>query len=270
VLASPIEGGYAAYTNAFMFFQLPHGLFAVSVMTALLPSMSEYAVARDWQRFRTELARGLRLTAFVLVPAVAGYLVLCRPLVGVLLRHGVVGQDSIDLVSRVLVLFVAGLAFFSTFQLTLRAFFALQDTRTPFLVNLVATGVNIGADVLLYILAPPEWKVAALAGGFAISYLVGAILLLRSLERRVGRMERARLLGSIGRIALASLVMGAAAYGASLAAGSLLDPGFVHDLAMVVAGVVAGLTVYVLAVRSLGLEEFEMVRGMVGRRLRRA
>jgi putative peptidoglycan lipid II flippase len=270
LLATPIQGGYAAYTTAFMFFQLPHGLFAVSVMTALLPAMSEHAVGQDWASFRTELSRGLRLTAFVLVPAAIGYLVLTRPLVSLLLEHGLVQQGSIELVTRVLWLFVAGLAFFSTFQLVLRAFYALQNTKTPFLVNIIATAVNIVADVVLYFTVPDEWKVAALAGGFAISYLVGSILLLRSLQKRVGKLERAPLVRPLAKITLASVLMGLAALGASMVAGSLIPPGFARDLGMVIAGVALGLTVYILAVRVLGLGEYRMVAGMLHRRLGRA
>ena len=57
VLAGGVQGGYTAYQAAFIFFQLPHGVFAVSVMTALLPPMSEQAVARDWDAFRAMVRR---------------------------------------------------------------------------------------------------------------------------------------------------------------------------------------------------------------------
>src|SRR5918995_1673707 len=55
ILAYGVQGGYTAYSTAFIFFQLPHGVFAVSVMTALLPPLSEQAVAEDWPAFRATL-----------------------------------------------------------------------------------------------------------------------------------------------------------------------------------------------------------------------
>ncbi|HSK37641.1 MAG TPA: murein biosynthesis integral membrane protein MurJ, partial [Actinomycetota bacterium] len=142
ILAYGVQGGYTAYSTAFIFFQLPHGVFAVSVMTALLPPLSEQAVARDWSAFRATLARGIRLTAAVLLPAALGYLALAGPIVRLLLEHGVVTEESTELLVPVLMVFVLGLVPFSTFQLVLRAFYALQDTRTTFLVNLAAVGVN--------------------------------------------------------------------------------------------------------------------------------
>src|SRR4029453_5160922 len=151
VLAYGVQGGYTPYSTAFIFFQLPHGVFAVSVMTALLPPLSEQAVAADWAAFRATLARGIRLTAAVLLPAAPGYLALAGgirlaaavllpaalgylalagPIVRLLLEHGVVTEESTSLLVPVLMVFVLGLVPFSTFQLVLRAFYALQDTRT--------------------------------------------------------------------------------------------------------------------------------------------
>src|SRR6266545_4738023 len=58
ILAYLVQGGYTAYATSLTFFQLPHGVFAVSVMTALLPPMSEQAVAKNWEAFRATLSRG--------------------------------------------------------------------------------------------------------------------------------------------------------------------------------------------------------------------
>jgi len=269
ILSNKVQGGNAAYAYAFMFFQLPHGLFAVSVMTALLPPMSEQALARDWGSFRVSLSQGIRLTAFVLVPATVGYLVLARPVVRLLLAHGNVGDASIDLVVRVVVLFVLGLVSFSVFQLVLRAFYALQDTRVPFTVNLVAAIVRVAVDVVLFFSLPGPWKVAGIAAGHGISYTVGSLLLLDRLRRRIGGLGAARILAATARIGLASLAMGVAAGAAAAAAGTLAGPGLARDLAMVTAGVVAGLLAYLLAARMLGVRELDAVRTMVRRRIGR-
>jgi putative peptidoglycan lipid II flippase len=93
-------------------------------MTALLPPLSEYAVARDWAAFRATMARGIRLTAAVLLPAALRYLALAGPIVRLLLEHGVVTEASTSLLVPVLMAFVLGLVPFSTFQLVLRAFLA--------------------------------------------------------------------------------------------------------------------------------------------------
>jgi putative peptidoglycan lipid II flippase len=265
VLAYGVQGGYTAYSTAFIFFQLPHGVFAVSVMTALLPPLSEHAVAADWDAFRSTLARGIRLTAAVLLPAALGYLALAGPIVRLLLEHGVVTGASTELLTRVLVVFVLGLVPFSTFQLLLRAFYALQDTRTVFLVNLVSVGVNVVVDLLLFNLLPERWKIPGLALGHATSYTVGSVLLFVYLSRRVGGLEGGRILRSLGRMLVAGVAMAVIAALLGWAAGGLLEPGFLRDLVTVMVGVVAGLVSYLLLGRLLRIQELGLLLEVVRR-----
>jgi putative peptidoglycan lipid II flippase len=266
VLAYGVQGGYTAYTTAFIFFQLPHGVFAVSVMTALLPPLSEYAVARDWAAFRATMARGIRLTAAVLLPAALGYLALAGPIVRLLLEHGVVTEASTSLLVPVLMVFVLGLVPFSTFQLVLRAFYALQDTRTTFRVNLVSVGVNVVVDLLLFNLLPQRWKIPGLAFGHVSSYTVGSALLLYLLSRRIGGLEGSRILGAVGRMLVAGLVMVAATLLVARGVAAAIDPGLGRDLVTVVAGVIVGAGTYLAMARLLRVEELALLLDVVRRR----
>jgi putative peptidoglycan lipid II flippase len=266
ILAYGVQGGYTAYTTAFIFFQLPHGVFAVSVMTALLPPLSEYAVAKDWDAFRATLSRGIRLTAAVLLPAALGYLALAGPIVRLLLEHGVVTEESTSLLIPVLMVFVLGLVPFSTFQLVLRAFYALQDTRTTFLLNLVAVGVNVVANLLLFTLLPERWKIAGLALGHVAHYTVGSALLLYFLSKRIGGLDGARIVRAVGRMLVAGVVMCVATTLVGRAVALALDPGFLRDLVTVAAGVAAGVGTYLAAARLLRVEELALLLDVVRRR----
>ena len=266
ILAYGVQGGYTAYSTAFIFFQLPHGVFAVSVMTALLPPLSEQAVARDWDAFRATLRRGIRLTAAVLLPAALGYLALAGPIVRLLLEHGVVTEESTSLLIPVLMVFVLGLVPFSTFQLVLRAFYALQDTRTTFLVNLVAVGVNAVTNLLLFNLLPERWKIPGLALGHAAHYIVGSALLLYLLSRRIGGLGGRRILAAVGRMLVAGLVMFGTTVLVGRAVEAAMDPGFLRDLVTVVAGVAVGAGTYLLAARLLRVEELALLLDVVRRR----
>jgi putative peptidoglycan lipid II flippase len=266
VLAYGVQGGYTAYSTAFIFFQLPHGVVAVSVMTALLPPLSEQAVAADWAAFRATLARGIRLTAAVLLPAALGYLALAGPIVRLLLEHGVVTEESTSLLVPVLMVFVLGLVPFSTFQLVLRAFYALQDTRTTFRVNLVSVGVNVVVDLLLFNLLPVRWKIPGLAFGHVSSYTVGSALLLYLLSRRIGGLEGSRIMAAVARMLVAGLVMLGATLLAARGVAAAIAPGLARDLVTVVAGVVVGAATYLATARLLRVEELALLLDVVRRR----
>jgi putative peptidoglycan lipid II flippase len=223
-------------------------------------------VAADWDAFRATLARGIRLTAAVLLPAALGYLALAGPIVRLLLEHGVVTEESTSLLIPVLMVFVLGLVPFSTFQLILRAFYALQDTRTTFLVNLVAVAVNAVANLLLFSLLPERWKVPGLALGHVAHYTVGSALLLFLLSRRIGGLDGARILKAVARMLVAGLVMLAATVLVDRAVALVLDPGLLRDLVAVLAGVGAGVATYLAAARLLRIEELALLLEVVRRR----
>jgi putative peptidoglycan lipid II flippase len=272
VLAYGVQGGYTAYANSFIFFQLPHGVFAVSVMTALLPPLSEQALAKDWGSFQATLSRGIRLTAAILLPATIGYLILAGPIVDLLLAHGVVSPNSNStvLLTRTMVMFVLGLVPFSTFQLLLRAFYAIQNTRTTFLVNIASVGTNVVANLLLFWLLPEPWKVPGLALGSSIAYSVGSVLLLSRLAPRIGGLELRPILRVLARMLLASLIMGVAT---ALVAGlvdAIAGDGTLGSLLTVAAGVAVGLATYLLAARLLRIGELGLVLNLVRRRAGRS
>jgi putative peptidoglycan lipid II flippase len=223
-------------------------------------------VAEDWAAFRATLSRGIRLTAAVLLPAALGYLALAGPIVRLLLEHGVVTQESTSLLVPVLMAFVLGLVPFSTFQLVLRAFYALQDARTAFRVNLVSVGVNVVVNLLLFNLLPVRWKIPGLALGHVSSYTVGSALLLWLLSRRIGGLGGARIMAAVARMLAAGLVMFAAVILVERAVAAALDPGLSRDLTTVVAGVAVGAGVYLAAARLLRIKELALLLDVVRRR----
>ncbi len=168
ILAGGPTGGYSSYAAAFILFQLPHAIFAVSILTALLPAMSSRWAAEDLDGYKALLSQGIRATATILIPAALGYLVLAKPIVRLLLEHGETKAVSAELVSEVLFAFAIGLFAFSAFQFLLRASYAMQDTRTPALVNVAAVAVNVLVDLLFFFVL--DLGVPGLALGHAVSY----------------------------------------------------------------------------------------------------
>jgi putative peptidoglycan lipid II flippase len=262
-LAKSQQGGYSAYTAAFTFFMLPHGLFAVSIMTALLPGMSEQATNERWDLFRNRLSTGIRTTALLIVPAAVGYLVLGEQIVRLLLERGVMTSQSTELVAGVLLFFTLGLLPFSLFQLFLRAFYALQDTKTPFLINCGAVLLNIAVNIVMWRLL----KVKGLAAGHAIAYVFGVTLQARVLSRRIGGIDGRRIVASVTRVVIAAIGMGIAVWGASTLMEGALEPDtFISQAVVLGISVVIGVVTFLALAHMLGVEELSYARSLLGRR----
>jgi putative peptidoglycan lipid II flippase len=261
-LANSETGGYSAYVFAFTFFMLPHGLFAVSVMTALLPSMSQHAVNERWEEFADRVSTGIRASMLLILPAAVGFFILGEDIVRLLLENGVMTGASTDLVSRVLRFFVIGLLPFALFQLFLRAFYALQNTKTPFLVNVGAVALNMAVNVPMFM-----WLgVEGLAAGHATAYLFGALALGRLLVKRIGGLDLRRIGRSAARISLAALLMGGVVWGAAtLLRDALGTDAFVDQVLVVAVPVGLGTIAYLGAAALLRVEELAMIKNIVKR-----
>jgi len=262
VLALGSRGDASVYVAAFIIYQLPHGLFAVSIMTAIAPELAARATRHDLAGMRDEFAMGLRLMVLVIAPASVALVTLSVPLVNAALLHGNLSLASARLTAQTLAWFGVGLVFFSTYLYTLRGFYSLQDTRTPFWVNLGENALNIGFALVLH----PIMGVTGLALAWSIAYGVSAVVAVALFRRRLGRLDGRRTLSAGLRTAAASVALGGAAW---LVAESVGTTGpWRSMLATVLAGL-AGVAVYVGALRALRSPELAELADAFGRRRRR-
>jgi putative peptidoglycan lipid II flippase len=266
VLSGREQGWFTVYSYAFILFQLPHAIFTVSIFTALLPRMSAAWATGQRGEVRSLLSGGIRDMSVIVVPASLGYLAIAHPITTAILRHGEFGADDAELAARVLQAFALGLPFFSGFQLLTRTFYAMQDSRTPALVNVAAAGVNIAANLLFLELA--GFGVVGLALGHATSYVFSATVCVLVVRRRLGGVDGAAIVHSLARIVPAAALTALAAFATSELFGRLIGTAtLVQQILQVGAPVLAGLLVFGVSATIFGIREAADVRAAVLRRL---
>ena len=263
-LANSVQGGPTAFFVAFAFFQLPYGVVAVSIMTALVPTLSARYVDGDTDGFRSMLAGGIRATGLLLLPATAAYIVLSRPLVQSLLQHGVTSSASVPLVADVLDMFSLGLVPFSAFLLFLRAFYSRQDAKTPLAVNVVSNAAYIAFALALF----PGLEVRGLALAHSLSYLVAAVVAGAVLARRIGGLEAARTARELGKAVVATAAATVAMLVVQAGVRSVVGPGGERALAEVVLAGGSGAIVFLATARALGAEDLSLFLCLLPGRLR--
>ncbi len=192
------EARFQIYATAFIIFSLPHAIFGVSIFTALLPGMASQWTEGNRDGVVTLLSRGIRDTTVVIVPAALAYLAIATPIVALLLQYGEAKPVDTELIARTLQGFAIGLPFFSIFQLLTRTFYAMQDSRTPALINIGAAFVMMGVDIVL--VSTIGWDVPALALGHAASYAFATAVGLIVLRPRLGSLDGAHIWGTIARV----------------------------------------------------------------------
>ena len=195
-------GGSNVYGNANLIWMMPHSLITVSLATAMLPNASRLAAEGDLEGVAAEARKTTRLSLMALVPASTVFLALSEPMAILLFGHGQGSRDA-NLIALALGAFALGTVPFTVQFICLRTFYALEDTRTPFLLQLVIGGVNaVGALLLVYLMNNPDLTAAALAGSYSLAYLVGVQLSWRQLKRKIPHLNGRDLLLHIARLGI--------------------------------------------------------------------
>ena len=256
VLANGTSGGPFIYVSAYAFFQLPHGLFAVSLMTTFTPEMASAATRNDLASMRAQLSSGLRLIALVIVPASALYIALGRPIIVTLLQRGAFNGSDAAIVADTLVAFAVGLLPFSWYLFSLRVFYARHDTYTPFWINCIENGLNIALAFPLY-----AWLgVPGLALSFALAYFAASVITLVVLHRRLHGIDGTRVTSTLVRTTIAGVVVGVVSW---LVAGVIGWDTTVEAVASLAAGTAVGAVVYLALLRLMHVDELDRVLALV-------
>ncbi len=161
------------------------GIIAVSYAVAAFPAFCEYVNKKEMGKLRSGISSTVRQTLFFIVPATALFLILRAQIVRI-----VFGAGEFDWISTVLTANTLGIFALSFFAQALvyifvRAFFAMHDTWTPFVVGLIAAGVNVGVAMMLV----GEYGVLGLAMGFSVAAVVQMGLLWILLRRKAGELD---------------------------------------------------------------------------------
>ena len=251
------QGIASSYFYAFTFFVLPHGLLAVSIATTFQPELARAVKARDKPAFIRQSSLGVRMIALLTFPAAAALVVLARPVIA-LMQRGQYGPDDTTNAARALDGLAVGLVGFSVYLFTLRGFYAHQDTRTPFVINVFENLLNI---VLAFVLVQ-KWGVLGLGLAYGVAYIVAAAWALKVLSYKVPGFPLRELWSSGWRMLMAAALMAEAMWFVTrdVARDNGLD-----GIAQLVVGGGVGLAVYAAVLVALKSPEVGAVRRLLNR-----
>lgn len=130
--------------------ELPIGLVAVALGTVLLPNLSRLDSQSDLDGFRVTLDWGVRVGLFLGIPAAAALYALSLPLIAGIYLHGALSVVDAQMAALALQAFAVGLVPLVLVKVLAPAFFAREDTMTPFRIARVAVAVNIVLNLALF------------------------------------------------------------------------------------------------------------------------
>jgi putative peptidoglycan lipid II flippase len=270
-IASGQDASVSVLQYTWLIFMLPHSIIAVSIATVYFTRMSGHAGAGDFAGMRSDLSASLRSIGLLIVFAAVALSVVAYPFA----RLFTSGAANVQAMGNVLLAFLPGLVLFSMLFVLQRVFYALGDTRTPFLMQCVQSGLFIVGALACAVLLPKESIGVGIAAVTSLAGSAQAIVAIVLVRKRIGGIDGRLVLRRHLQYLLLALVAGAAGFGVLALFGGLSATGYALSglvpafVTIVVAGI-AMATVYFALLAAFRNPELAAVTGTLTARFRRA
>jgi putative peptidoglycan lipid II flippase len=248
----PLHRGSVSYLYyAQRLYQLPLGVFGISLATAIFPVMSSCAAKKDFPGLCRTISQGLRSCFFIAIPASIGLVAIARPLISLAFQHGQFAGKDTSMVAWTLSFYALGLCGYFGQQVLTRAFYSMQDSKTPMHSALIAVVTNIVLNLTLIWV----WGTGGLACSTAICSYLQVVILVVVLHRRLGSSILDGLTSTVVKTIVAAICMSAA-----IAAVLWLSKNC-HSFVKLLLVVPSAATAYVLAAKILNIEMLSLLTG---------
>ncbi|MFV0285602.1 MAG: murein biosynthesis integral membrane protein MurJ [Demequina sp.] len=265
----PTIAGNAAYFQALSLYIVPHSLVTISLVTAMYTAMARHAAARDTAGLRSDLSQGLRSAGVFTVFATVAMIVVSQYLVRVALPTATLAE--VQSVSAVMIAMTLGLVPLGATVLFKRLYFALEDARAIFVMQIPMSIAWVGTAYAVMAFADARWWTVGVGLGLAVSNYTGMLLRAGGLRRRLGGLDGRRVLTVHAKAVVGALAAGVIGWLALKAAPDVATlrgwSGFFIAGACTAGAGIVMLAVYGAVLKALRVRELDAVAGPLMRRL---
>jgi putative peptidoglycan lipid II flippase len=269
VASAASQGSVATYSYAWLLIQMPYGILGVSLLTAILPRMSRAAADGDTDAVIDDLSLGSRLSTVAMLPLAALLTVLGQPLAVAVFSVGSSSVADGQRLGATLAASAFGLLPYAVVMLQLRVFYAMQDARTPTLINVIVVAVKVPLSLACPMLLTPDRVVLGLAAANGLSFVVGAVVGEIWLRARLGRLRTRLVLATGLRVLTASVLAAAVVAGLDALLTSVVSGPRAQAWIQLVIGGLVGLVLAAVFMAVLRTRELRPVTARLSGLLRR-
>lgn len=259
-LASGIAvGGISALNYANRLNGFVQGLFVASITTVMYPMISKMAAEGNVKGLKASISEAISIINLLIIPATIGAMIFSKEIVSLLFGRGAFTPEAIDMTGGALFYYSIGMIAFGLRDILARAFYALQDTKTPMINATIAVAINIVLNLIL----SRFLGIGGLALATSIAAIVGTLLLFITLRNKIGGFGLKEISISFVKISLASVLMGVIARWIFSFSGRYLS----GNLALILA-IGTGALVYALLIYFMKIPEVDRTLEVAKRKLR--
>lgn len=256
-----IEGSISSLSYASRINDMVIAVFVAAITTVVFPMLSQAFSKEDTVEVKRILNQGVNIILIITVPATVGLMLLANPLVQLFFERGAFQANATLMTSGALVFYSLGLVGAALRLMLNKVFYSFQDTKTPMVNGAIAVGLNIVLNLLL--IKPLEHRGLALAT--SISATITTLLLFMDLRKKVGHLGYFKMLYTLIKTTIASLIMGILVYLIYYKLGALLPQAKLTQMILLLGSVLIGMIVYFVLLIVMKVEEVRVILGKIVR-----
>ncbi|MFE1242850.1 murein biosynthesis integral membrane protein MurJ [Fictibacillus sp. NPDC058756] len=258
-MASQITiGGISALNYADRFNIFVQGIFVMSIVTVIYPYISKMASENNIGELKKFISKTLSIIILLVLPVIIGSMVLAKPMVKLLFGRGAFGEDAIIMTSDALFYYSIGMIGFALREILSRAFFSLQNTKTP----MINAAISMMLNIVLNIILSKYMGINGLALATSISAIFCSILLFISLRKKIGPFGIKNVLITFFKVFFASLIMGLIIL---IVHNKLV---FLNEILLLIISIILGVLVYSFIIYFMNIKEIEIVKKLTLKKIK--
>ncbi|WP_077369203.1 murein biosynthesis integral membrane protein MurJ [Anaerosalibacter sp. Marseille-P3206] len=258
--SSIVVGGISALNYANKLNLFIQGIFVASISTVIYPVISKMATQDNMNGLKDTVLEAINSISLLIIPVTVGALIFAKQIIRFLFGRGAFNLEAINLTADALFFYSIGMVGYSFRAILSKAFYSLQDTKTPMINAAIAMAMNIVLNIIL----SKYMGIGGLALATSISAIFCTVLLFISFRKKIGSFGLKNIVISFIKILCASLAMGVIA---KLSYDVLLK--HISENLSLIAAIIIGAVVYFAIIYFMGIEEVDSMIKAVKNKLKR-
>lgn len=236
------------------------GLLSAAVTSIYYTSMSKYFSEGNSKEFKKLLKNTINVLIVIVIPASAGFYVLRLPIIQLIFQRGLFDVRASEMTAEAMSYLIIGLIGFSLRDVLSRAFYALQDTKTAMVNGSLAIAINIVASIIFV----PYLGLGGIALGTTTSGIVGTLLLLLSLHKKIGDFGLKEISVTLIKVTIVSIIMAIS----TIVCYRLTFTLFSSNIISLLFSVIVGVLLYCGLILLLNIEEINSLKRVAVSRIK--
>lgn len=181
------------------------GVFSYTLSNIIFPELSKLTADAENDKVANILNKSIKISLFFIIPMSIGIMIFSNDIIKVLYERGEFTSTSTFLTGRALFYYAIGMIGYGMMEILNKAFYAMQDSKTPMKISAVAIAINVVLSIVLV----KRFDYVGLPLAASITSIIIGMLMLAVINKKMKNVIDDNMIKELLRIIVAAIGMAA-------------------------------------------------------------